>query len=180
MERRTFLVLTAAAVGLAGCTSDPSEPAPTGPPASTAPSDPDARLRAEVAASEVALIAAYRAAIQANPELAEDLAPFVAQHEAHLDRVAPGFAGGGGVAWWVHVRAGGWFPDSPGVRFPADASHRLPLPNSLPLRFRRRDVLRRAPHRSSPGWLTPSPRLRPSARLPATAPRIRGWRATSA
>jgi hypothetical protein len=97
VERRTFLVLTATAVGLAGCTTDPPEPAPPGPPASRAPSDPDARLRAEVAASEVALIAAHRAAIQANPELADDLAPFVVQHQAHLDRVVPGFAGGGGT-----------------------------------------------------------------------------------
>jgi hypothetical protein len=96
VERRTFLVLGAAAVGLAGCTSDPSEPVPPSAPAvSSAPRDPDARLREEVATSEVALIAAYRSAIRAAPELASDLAPFVAQHEAHLARVAPGYAEGG-------------------------------------------------------------------------------------
>jgi hypothetical protein len=96
VERRTFLVLGAAAVGLAGCTSDPSEPVPpSAPAASSAPRDPDARLREEVATSEVALIAAYRSAIRAAPELASDLAPFVAQHEAHLARVAPGYAEGG-------------------------------------------------------------------------------------
>jgi hypothetical protein len=90
VERRTFLVLGAAAVGLTGCTSDPSNPGPPSPPAaSAAPSDPDARLRDEVAASEVSLLTAYRSAIRANPDLAVDLAPFVAQHEAHLDRVAP-------------------------------------------------------------------------------------------
>ena len=98
MERRTFLVLSAAAVGLAGCTSESSEPGPPSAPATTAaPRDPDARMREEVAASEVALIAAYRSAIGADPELAADLAPFLAQHEAHLDRVAPGFAAGGGT-----------------------------------------------------------------------------------
>ena len=92
MERRTFLVLGAAAVGLAGCTSDTSEPGPPSAQATTAaPSDPDARIREEVAASEVALIAAYRSAIGANPDLAADLEPFLAQHEAHLARVAPGF-----------------------------------------------------------------------------------------
>lgn len=96
MERRTFLVLGAAAVGLAGCTSDPSVPAPPSAPAvPSVPSDPDARLREEVAASEVGLIAAYRSAIRAAPELTANLAPFVAQHEAHLDRVAPGYAEGG-------------------------------------------------------------------------------------
>ncbi len=122
MERRTFLVLTAAAVGLAGCTSDPPEPAPTGPPASTAPSDPDARLRAEVAASEVALIAAYRAAIQANPELAADLAPFVAQHQAHLDRVAPGFAGGGDVGGGSTSGPEAGSPTAPGFDSPPTAA----------------------------------------------------------
>jgi hypothetical protein len=92
VERRTFLVLGAAAVGLAGCTSDTSEPGPPSAQATTAaPSDPDARIREEVAASEVALIAAYRSAIGANPDLAADLEPFLAQHEAHLARVAPGF-----------------------------------------------------------------------------------------
>jgi hypothetical protein len=91
VERRTFLVLSAAAVGLAGCTSDPSEPGPPSAPAtSAAPSDPDARIREDVAASEVALIAAYRSAIGANPDLAGDLAPFLTQHQAHLARVAPG------------------------------------------------------------------------------------------
>jgi hypothetical protein len=93
VERRTFLVLGAAAVGLAGCTSNATEP---GPPSAAAspipPEDPDARLREEVAASEVALIVAYRSAIEANPELAASLGPFLAHHEEHLARVAPGFS----------------------------------------------------------------------------------------
>ncbi len=99
MERRTFLVLGAAAVGLAGCTRGPVEPNPPSAPApSTVPADPDSRLRDEVAASEVALIAAYRSAIGANPELAADLAPFLAHHEQHLARVAPGDEAGAGPA----------------------------------------------------------------------------------
>lgn len=92
MERRKFLVLGAAAVGLAGCTSGSSEPTPPSqPPSPTAPEDPDGRLRDAVAASEVALIAAYRAAIEAESGLAVDLEPFLAHHEQHLARVAPDF-----------------------------------------------------------------------------------------
>ncbi len=99
MERRTFLVLGAAAVGLAGCTSNATEPGPPSAPASPIPpEDPDARLREEVAASEVALIVAYRSAIEANPELAASLGPFLAHHEAHLTRVAPGFSRGSGTS----------------------------------------------------------------------------------
>ena len=59
--------------------------------------DPDAALRDEVAASEVALIAAYRSALEAHPELAADLAPFLAHHEAHLARVSPGSTAGEGT-----------------------------------------------------------------------------------
>ena len=99
VERRTFLVLGAAAVGLAGCTSNATEPGPPSAPASPIPpEDPDARLREEVAASEVALIVAYRSAIEANPELAASLGPFLAHHEAHLARVAPGFSRGSGTS----------------------------------------------------------------------------------
>lgn len=91
VERRTFLVLGAAAVGLGGCTRGPVEPAPSSAPASpTQPEDPDAGLREGVAASEVVLIAAYRSAIQADPELAADLEPVLAHHEQHLARIAPG------------------------------------------------------------------------------------------
>jgi hypothetical protein len=95
VERRTFLVLGAMAVGLTGCTRGSVEPVPTSsPPRSPAPTDPDSRLRDEVAASEVALIAAYRAAIGSTPELAAELEPFLAHHEQHLARVAPGFPAG--------------------------------------------------------------------------------------
>jgi hypothetical protein len=95
VERRTFLVLGAMAVGLTGCTRGSVEPDPTiSQPPSPAPTDPDSRLRDEVAASEVALITAYRAAIESTPELAADLEPFLAHHEQHLARVAPGFPEG--------------------------------------------------------------------------------------
>jgi hypothetical protein len=93
VERRTFLALGVAALGLAGCTGDrPSdaegESQPPRPPAQ----DPDAALRERVAASEAALIAAYRAALAAHPDLAPELEPFVAHHEAHLARVAADLA----------------------------------------------------------------------------------------
>jgi hypothetical protein len=98
VERRTFLALGAAVVVLTGCTSGPTDP--DGTPTPTAPDvqrDPDAALRDEVAASEVALIAAYRSALKARPELAGDLAPFLAHHEAHLAQVAPGSTAGAGT-----------------------------------------------------------------------------------
>jgi hypothetical protein len=123
VERRTFLVLSAAVVGLAGCTSDPSEPRPTSaPPTSAGPNDPDRLLREDVAQSEVALIAAYRSAIQADPELVADLAPFLAQHEAHLARVAPGFAGGGPVGGGPTSGPATGSPTVPGFDSPPTAA----------------------------------------------------------
>ena len=94
MERRTFLALGAAAVGLAGCTGQSPQPGPPSTPTTpTTPDDPDGALRAEVAASEVALIVAYRGAIAADPQLAADLEPFLAHHEEHLARIAPDYVG---------------------------------------------------------------------------------------
>ncbi|MDH3958513.1 MAG: hypothetical protein OEU98_03450 [Actinomycetota bacterium] len=91
MERRTFLVLTASAAGLAGCTPDPEPaPRPTVAPTTASPSDPDERLRARVAAGELGLIAAYRSALESNPGLSGELEPLMADHVAHLERVAPG------------------------------------------------------------------------------------------
>ncbi len=94
VERRTFLVLTASAAGLAGlagCTPDPQPgPRPTAAPTTGSPSDPDGQLRARVAAGELGLIAAYRAALESNPVLAGELEPLLADHVAHLERVAPG------------------------------------------------------------------------------------------
>jgi hypothetical protein len=91
VDRRTFLVMGVAALGLAGCTTDtPEPPAPTGPSTPAGPDDPDAGLRATVARSEAELILAYRAAISTRPELASDLQPFLDHHEQHLERVVPG------------------------------------------------------------------------------------------
>ncbi len=82
-----------AAAGMVGCTRESAEPNPPSAPATvTTPADPDARLRADTAASETALIAVYREAIAAHPGLAAELELFVVQHEAHLARVAPGHA----------------------------------------------------------------------------------------
>jgi len=96
VDRRSFLVLSATALGLAGCTSDADEPAPA-PTAPSAPEpipapDPDADLRARVAASELALIAAYRSAIAEFPRRADELQRFLDQHADHLARVAPDMA----------------------------------------------------------------------------------------
>jgi hypothetical protein len=91
VERRAFLALCAAALGVAGCTRPGPDPQPA-PTTSPPPADPDARLRQASAASELALITAYRAAIAEHPDLAADLGPFLAHHEAHLERVLPGSA----------------------------------------------------------------------------------------
>ncbi len=91
MERRTFLALCAAALGLAGCTDDEPLPTPSATPTpSPAPTDPDAATRTAVAESEADLVRAYRAAIAAVPALAAVLSPWLAHHEQHLDRVSPG------------------------------------------------------------------------------------------
>jgi hypothetical protein len=100
MDRRAFLVLGASVLGVAACTGDgepdagpdgsPVEPAPSQPPAD----DPDGPLRDRVAAAEAALIAQYRTVISERPRLADTLAPFLAHHEEHLARVAPGWAPG--------------------------------------------------------------------------------------
>jgi hypothetical protein len=91
VERRTFLAVGVAALGLAGCTDDaPEPPDPTGSVVPTAPDDPDSGLRSAVARSEAELIATYRSAISSRPDLARDLAPFLAHHEQHLGRVLPG------------------------------------------------------------------------------------------
>jgi hypothetical protein len=91
VDRRTFLAMGVAALGLAGCTTDtPPSPTPTSPSIPTGPEDPDATLRASVARSEAELIVAYRIAISSRPELASDLQPFLDHHQQHLDRVLPG------------------------------------------------------------------------------------------
>jgi hypothetical protein len=100
MDRRAFLVLGASVLGVAACTGDgepdagpdgsPVEPAPSQPPAD----DPDGPLRDRVAAAEAALIAQYRTVISERPRLADTLAPFLAHHEEHLARVAPGWGPG--------------------------------------------------------------------------------------
>lgn len=87
MRRRTFLLASATVVAVAGCGPDSPGPGPSGVPG--ADQDPDAAVRSSVAVDEAALIAAYRATIQAFPELEADLAPLQAQHEEHLGRVDP-------------------------------------------------------------------------------------------
>lgn len=52
------------------------------------PADPDDQLRRSVAQSEIALIAAYDAAIAAFPTLAQRLGDFRDQHQAHLTAVS--------------------------------------------------------------------------------------------
>lgn len=93
VERRTFLVLGASLLGVSACTADEVEvdPSPTVPRPPVR--DPDGPLRERVAAAERALIARYRTAITDSPGLAGTLAPFLAHHEAHLARVAPGTGG---------------------------------------------------------------------------------------
>lgn len=90
MRRRTFLFASATIVAVAGCGPDSPGPRPSGPPGSG--QDPDTEVRSSVALDEAALIAAYRATIHAHPDLAAELAPWLAQHEEHLGRVDPSAA----------------------------------------------------------------------------------------
>lgn len=90
MRRRTFLTAGLVVVATAGCTGDPDVPPPSAP--ATEESDADARARSEVAQSESLLIELYHDYIAERPELATLLGPFLAHHEAHLARVAPGSA----------------------------------------------------------------------------------------
>ena len=69
-----------------------SAPAPASPyPRPTAsPLSPDQLIAQRVAAAEKALLAAYDATAVAHPELAGRLAPFRADHAAHLQGLVPG------------------------------------------------------------------------------------------
>lgn len=64
------------------CSPSPS-PGPTDTPAPT--EDPDAQVRADVAAAEAALIALYDATIAAYPALASDLTVVRDEHAAHAE-----------------------------------------------------------------------------------------------
>jgi hypothetical protein len=72
--------------------SAPSSAPPTAPPAS--PKAPvlsaDQLLAGRIAIAEEALLAAYDAAADAHPELADRLASFRADHAAHLHGLVPG------------------------------------------------------------------------------------------
>ena len=90
LPRRSLLLAGAAGTLtlslLSACTS---EPAPNDPnaPAPIGTDDPDLDLRTGVVEAEMALIAAYDATIEAHPELRSRLAPFRANHAAHLTAV---------------------------------------------------------------------------------------------
>lgn len=91
LTRRALIggsALGAASLVLAACSPSPS-PGPTDTPSPT--DDPDAQVRADVAASEASLIALYDAVIAAHPDLAGDLAVVRDEHAAHLEAmgVAP-------------------------------------------------------------------------------------------
>lgn len=90
LTRRTLLAASAAAGGLAllaACTSSPPDPRDPDAPTPTGQDDPDFALRESVATAEARLIAAYDATIKAHPDARELLAPFRAQHAAHLAAV---------------------------------------------------------------------------------------------
>lgn len=78
MDRRTFLATCASVLVATGCTTArPPDPQPTA-------AGPDDDVRDAVAQSERALLASYDEVLAGHPDLAEDLAPLRAQHEAHL------------------------------------------------------------------------------------------------
>jgi len=110
LTRRTVLraIVVATAGLLAGCRSSKrpaAAPAPAPAPATSPPShsprpstrasaqptlSPDELLARRVAVAEQALLAAYDAAAVSHPELAGRLAPFRADHAAHLSALVAG------------------------------------------------------------------------------------------
>lgn len=87
-RRRVLLGLSALTLGvgvLPGCTSSPG---PTPPPSPGGPADPDAALRAEVAAAEEALSRKYTAAAAAQPSLTRALG-VGARHASYAAAVLP-------------------------------------------------------------------------------------------
>jgi hypothetical protein len=86
---------TAAATGSrqpAATSAPPASTPTTTPTPSLQPTPPsaDQLLAGRVATAEAALLAAYDAAAAAHPELADRLAPFRADHAAHLSGLVPG------------------------------------------------------------------------------------------
>lgn len=63
---------------------------PTSPKPTASPLSPDQLVAQRVAAAEQALLAAYDAVAVAHPELVGRLAPFRADHSAHLQGLVPG------------------------------------------------------------------------------------------
>lgn len=78
-----MLAAASGAALVAGCTASSGDK-PAG--------SPDDGVRSAVAASELALIAQYQAAIAAFPDLGASLVAILEQHRAHLAVVAPGEA----------------------------------------------------------------------------------------
>lgn len=85
LTRRALIggsALVGGALLAAACSPSPSP----GPTETTAPTeDADAQVRADVAASEAALISLYDAVIAAHPALASELAAIRQEHAAHAD-----------------------------------------------------------------------------------------------
>lgn len=74
--------LVGASLVVAACSPSPS-PDATDTPAPTL--DPDAQVRADVAAAEASLLALYDAVIAAHPALARDLTAVREEHAAHAE-----------------------------------------------------------------------------------------------
>lgn len=97
LSRRAFLLAGVSAA--AACTRSPSSP----PALSPAPrggstpgsADADAGVRARAVDAERALLARYEATLHRHPTLRSRLAPFAAEHRAHLRALEP--AGGPGA-----------------------------------------------------------------------------------
>ncbi|MGQ0845495.1 MAG: hypothetical protein ACT4QF_15335 [Sporichthyaceae bacterium] len=82
---RRGAVAGALALALTACSDSP--PPPSGRAPDVAPNDPDAPTLAAARAETVALLREYDAAVADRPELAGELAPLRAAHEAHLEKL---------------------------------------------------------------------------------------------
>lgn len=82
-RRRLLALVAAAPVAGAALSACAAEPRPKSAPGARSSLDPDVKLRWRAVRAEEALLALHAATVAAHPDLAAQLAPLTAHHEAH-------------------------------------------------------------------------------------------------